>query len=513
MSNRRSSRRQASADRKRSFLENQIDWQIPRYADKPIEPLSSDQIEAIHQASLDILENTGILFLNEEALDVLEEAGCDVDRSTQNVRMDRAWVEQQVSLAPASFDVLPRNPDRKVTFGKGHFLFSPVASPPNVLDRKTGRRAGNYQDFTDFIKLAQSFNCLHALTGYPVEPVDVHASVRHLHCVRDMLVLTDKVVHAYSLGKERIEDAVELVRIAAGLTMEEFVEQPRMFTNINSSSPLKHDYPMLDGAMRMAKLNQPVFITPFTLAGAMAPVTVAGAIVQQNAESLAAISLLQTVRAGSPVVYGAFTSNVDMRSGAPAFGTPEYVRAMQISGQMARYYDLPWRGSNANASNAPDAQAMWESAFSLNAVMAGHASFVFHGAGWLEGGLSASKEKMVMDCEMLQQLIHLQREIPFDLDDLAVDAISEVGPHGHFFGCEHTQSRYKTAFYSPLLSDWSNYESWQEKGSVWAHERAEKAAEQILDEYQAPPLDEAILEELDAFVAKRVEEGGAPTDF
>ena len=208
---------------------------------------------------------------------------------------------------------------------------------------------------------------------------------------------------------------------------------PRLFTNINSSSPLKHDYPMLDGAMRLARLKQPVFITPFTLAGAMAPVTMAGAVVQQNAESLACIALLQQINPGTPIVYGAFTSNVDMKTGAPAFGTPEYIRAMQMSGQMARYYNVPWRGSNANAANAPDAQAMWESAFSLNGVISGHANFIYHAAGWLEGGLSASMEKFVLDCEMLQQILYLQRPVEINSDALAVDAIAEVGPHGHFF--------------------------------------------------------------------------------
>ena len=215
-----------------------------------------------------------------------------------------------------------------------------------------GRRVGNHQDYQSLIKLSQSFNCIHAITGYPVEPVDIHASVRHLHCIYDMLTLSDKVIHAYSLGKERVEDVVEMTRIASGLEHDEFFSTPRLFTNINSSSPLKHDYPMLDGAMRLARLKQPVFITPFTLAGAMAPVTMAGAVVQQNAESLACIALLQQINPGTPIVYGAFTSNVDMKTGAPAFGTPEYIRAMQMSGQMARYYNVPWRGSNANAANA-----------------------------------------------------------------------------------------------------------------------------------------------------------------
>ena len=341
----------------------------------------------------------------------------------------------------------------------------------------------------------------------------MHASIRHLYCLYDKLTLTDKVVHAYSLGEERVEDAMEMVRIAGGYTHAEFDASPKMFTNINSSSPLKHDLPMLDGAMRFARRGQPVVIAPFTLAGAMAPVTIAGAIVQQNAECLAAIALLQAIKPGAPVVYGAFTSNVDMKTGAPAFGTPEYVRAMQISGQMARFYGLPWRGSNANAANAPDAQAVWESAFSLQGTCSGGANVIFHAAGWLEGGLSASYEKFIIDCEMLQQIIYAQKPIPLDTADLALEAIADVGPNGHFFGTDHTQERYKTAFYNPILSDWSNYESWEEAGAVWTHDRANKTYKKILEEFEAPALDVAIHDELQEFIERRVREGGAPTDF
>ena len=219
---------------------------------------------------------------------------------------------------------------------------------------------GNRKDYQNLLRLAQSFNCIHFTGGHPVEPVDLHASTRHLDALFDMLTLTDKLVHAYSLCKERMVDAIEMVRIAAGLDDEAFDAAPRMFTNINSASPLKHDWPMLDGAMRLAKRNQLVIVTPFTLSGAMAPVTLAGALAQQTAECLAALALLQVVRPGAPVAYGSFTSNVDMKSGAPAFGTPEYVRATQISGQLARRYKLPWRASNANATNCADAQATWE---------------------------------------------------------------------------------------------------------------------------------------------------------
>ena len=497
----------------RSFLADQLDWAPPRYSDSPIEPIDADGVAAIHDASMRVLEDIGILFLNDTALDILAKEGCSVDYSTKQVRMDRDWVIQQVARAPSHITITPRNPDRTITFGGRHFNFGQVASPPNVMDIDHGRRPGTRTDFQNFIKLAQSYNCIHFSCGYPVEPLDMHPSVRHLDCLYDKLVLTDKVVHAYSLGTERIEDAMEMVRIAAGLTHEEFDASPRMFTNINSTSPLKHDWPMLDGAMRMAARGQMVVISPFTLAGAMAPVTIVGAIVQQNAEALGAIALLQSVRAGAPVMYGAFTSNVDMKTGAPAFGTPEYMRAMQISGQMARHYNLPFRASNANAANAPDAQAIWESAFSLQGSCSGGANLIYHAAGWMEGGLSASFEKFIIDCEMLQQIIYAQKPIIVDDATLAVSAIDEVGPHGHFFGCEHTQERYREAFYTPLLSDWRNYETWQEAGSLWAHQRANTQFKQVLNEYTPPPMDPAIHDELLDFIDRRKAEGGAPTDF
>ena len=491
----------------------QAPWTIPQNRDRPVEPLDQEGIERIHNGAMRILEEIGILFLNEEALRILKDAGCDVDMSSQRVRMDRAFVMEQVGKAPQTFEIVPRNPDHRVSVGGDSMIFVNVSSPPNAMDRERGRRPGDRESFRDLLKFTQYFNCIHLAGGYPVEPVDLHPSVRHLDAIYDKLLLTDKVVHAYSLGRERVEDAMEMVRIAAGLSPEEFDATPRMYTNINSSSPLKHDWPMLDGAMRLARRGQPVIVTPFTLSGAMAPVTIAGAVAQQTAEALCAIALLQCVKPGAPVVYGSFTSNVDMKSGAPAFGTPEYMRATQISGQMARYYGLPLRASNACAANAPDAQAAWESAFSLWACVTAKANIVYHSAGWLEGGLTASYEKFVIDCETLQQVVHYMQPVPTTEDDIAVDAIADVGPRGHFFGAEHTQARYETAFYSPFLSDWRNYENWAMSGAVETPERATAIWKNILAEFEPPPLDPAIEEELRDFVERRKREGGAPTDF
>jgi len=491
----------------------QTPWRLPVNTDRPTEPLTAEGVAAIHDTAMRVLEEIGVEFLNDEARDHLRRAGCEVEGD--NVRMDRGFVMEQVAKAPAAFDITPRNPAHRVRMGERHMAFVNVSSPPNCMDMDRGRRVGDMESFRDFVKLTQYFNCIHVAGGYPVEPVDVHASVRHLDCLYEKLTLTDKVVHAYSLGPERVDDVLEMARIASGLDAEAFFAEPRLFTNINSSSPLKHDWPMLDGAMRFARRGQPVVVTPFTLAGAMAPVTMAGAVAQSVAEALAAVALLQAVRPGAPCVIGTFTSNVDMRSGAPAFGTPEYMRATQMTGQMARFYGLPLRASNACASNAPDGQAMWESMNSLWAAVQAGANLVYHAAGWLEGGLIASYEKFVMDCEVLQQIQRYFEPALTDVspDSLAFDAMAEVGPQGHFFGATHTQSRYQDAFYAPFLSDWRNYEAWSQAGGAWTEERANRTWKAILAEYEKPPMEEATREELADFVARRKREGGAPTDY
>lgn len=491
----------------------QTPWTIAQLTDAPTEPLRPEGVLAIDNGAMRVLEEIGIDFLHEGAKAHLKAAGADVDPFSDRVRFDRDMVREFVAKAPREFTITPRNPERALRIGGLNQVNVNVSSPPNCSDLDRGRRVGDRESFRDLIKLTQYFNCIHMAGGYPVEPVDIHASIRHLICIQDKLMLTDKVVHAYSLGTERIVDAMEMVRIAAGLTHEEFDAAPHMYTNINSSSPLKHDWPMLDGAMRLAARGQPVIVTPFTLSGAMAPVTLAGAVTQQTAEALACIVLLQQIKPGVPVVMGSFTSNVDMKTGAPAFGTPEYMRATQMSGQMARFYGLPLRASNACAANCPDAQAAWESAFSLWACTSAHANIVYHAAGWLEGGLCASYEKFVMDCETLQQIQSYLRPVGVTEADVAVDAIAEVGPTGHFFGCQHTQDRYETAFYSPFLSDWRNFETWEEGGSTQTPERANKLWKQILAEYEPPEMDVAIAEELDDFVQRRIAEGGAPTDF
>ncbi|MEM0922063.1 MAG: trimethylamine methyltransferase family protein [Pseudomonadota bacterium] len=494
---------------------SQRPWGQPRMIDAPTCPLEPEGVAKIDDAAMRILEDIGIDFLHPDACAHLKAAGATVEG--ERVRMGRDMVRELVAKAPSEFTLSSRNPERQLRIGGNWQANVNVSSPPNVSDLDRGRRVGDMESFRDLIKLSQYFNCIHILGGYPVEPADVHPSIRHLECIREKLKLSDKVVHTYALGVERVEDALEMVRISCGISREEFDQSPYIYTNINSTSPLKHDWPMLDGAMRLAKRGQMVSVTPFTLSGAMAPVTLAGAIAQQTAEALAAIVLLQWINPGCPVVMGSFTSNVDMKSGAPAFGTPEYMRATQMSGQMARHYGLPLRASNANAANVPDAQASWESAFSLWATTSSRTNMIYHAAGWLEGGLCASYEKFVMDCELLQQIDAYNQPVGITEEDLAVDAIAEVDAFPpssrHFFGAQHTQDRYTTAFYSPFLSDWTNFKGWEEAGSVRTPARANAIWKKILAEFEPPKMDQAIAEELDAFVDRRIAEGGQPTDF
>jgi trimethylamine--corrinoid protein Co-methyltransferase len=510
---RRAGGRAGNQARAGSAVIDQMPWRIPVNPDAPTEPLDAEGVQRIHQTAMRILKEIGIEFLNPEAVGHLQAAGCLVNGT--NVRMDEDFVMEMVARAPETFTITPRNPAREIVMGGRHMVFVNVSSPPNAWDLERGKRAGDFETFKEFLKLTQYFNCIHVAGGYPVEPIDLHPSIRHLDCLYEKLTLTDKVVHAYSLGAERVEDVMEMTRIAGGLSEAEFTAKPRMYTNINSVSPLKHDFPMLDGAMRLARRGQPVIVTPFTLAGAMAPVTMAGAVALSLAEGLAAIALLEYIAPGCPVAIGTFTSNVDMKSGAPAFGTPEYMRATQMTGQLARFYKLPLRSSGVCAANVPDGQSVWETSNSLWAAVQSRSNMVYHAAGWLEGGLIASPEKFVMDCEVLQMIQRYFEEATYATtdDDLAFEAIREVGPGGHYFGCQHTQDRYQNAFYAPFVSDWRNYEAWHADGAVWTSERAHRIFKQILAEFEPPQMNGDHQEELRRFVARRKQEGGAPTDF
>jgi trimethylamine---corrinoid protein Co-methyltransferase len=485
----------------------------PKLPFAPLDLVSRDELESIHQAAIEGLKEIGVDFLHDGARAMLSEAGADVDSASRRVRFDPALVEAHIGLAPKEFPLHARNPARNLMIGGRHVAFGSVASAPNSFDRAGGRRPGNKRDFQNFIRLGQSFDAIHFWGGYPVEPIDIHASVRHLDALFDMLTLSDKPIHAYSLGRERNLDAIEMVKIARGIDDETLEREPSLFTVINSSSPLRLDTPMLEGIIQMARRNQVVVLTPFTLAGAMAPVTLAGALAEQHAEALAGLVMTQVARPGAPFVYGGFTSNVDMKSGAPAFGTPEYMKTAIVGGQLARRLGLPYRSSNANAANSLDAQAAYESVFSLWGAIMGGVNFLMHGAGWMEGGLQASFEKMALDADLLAMVAEFLKPLKVDEAELALEAMREVGPGGHFFGAEHTQSRYRTAFFPPMISDWRNHESWREAGAPTALDAAERIVAERLRDFVAPPLEAERLEALTAFVARRKAEGGAPTDF
>jgi trimethylamine--corrinoid protein Co-methyltransferase len=479
----------------------------------PTRLVSDDELESIHVASLRVLRDIGVDVLHEGARKIMKEHGAAVREGVERVHFDSDMILELIAHAPSEFTVHARNPAHNVRFGGNNVTIAMMASAPNCSDIDSGRRPGNQADYRNFLRLAQMHNIIHCMGGYPVEPIDIHPSVRHLECIRDLATLTDKAFHIYSLGKERNVDGIEIARIARGISREQMLDEPSVFTIINTNSPLKLDVPMMEGIIQMSSAGQVVVVTPFTLSGAMAPVTIAGALVQQNAEALAGIAFSQMVRKGAPVAYGGFTSNVDMKSGAPAFGTPEYMKAQLIGGQLARRYNVPYRTSNTCAANTVDAQAAYESVFSLWGAIQGGGNMMMHAAGWLEGGLRCSYEKTILDIDMLQMVAEFLTPLDLSDDALGFEAIRDVGPGGHFFGTQHTQNRYKTAFYSPIVSDWRNFETWAEAGSPTAVEKANRVWKERLATYEKPHMDPAIAEELDAFVEKRRLEGGAPTDF
>ncbi len=500
-------RRRPRAARQSGALHQAPFGQVPR-AYSPIEVLSADHLEAIHLSALKVLSTVGMRVLELTARDRYRAAGAEVHG--ENVRFDPAMVMERLATVPAEFTLAARNPARSLRLGGAEHVFASVGGPAYVMDNDRGRRDGTFAEMCDFLKLIQQINVIHQEGGGPFEPLDLPAHTRHLDIYLAQITLLDKNWQTQTLGRLRTMDGIEMGAMALGLTVDDLAATPALLGIINTNSPLQLDVPMAEGLMTLAEHGQVNVITPFTLAGAMSPVTLAGALVQQHAEAMAGIVLTQIVRPGVPVMYGGFTSNVDMRSGAPAFGTPEYTKAAQASGQLARRIGVPFRSSNVCAANEVDAQAAYESQMALwGALMAG-AHLVEHAAGWLHGGLTASFEKLILDAEMLQMMEAYFQPIVVTPDTLAIETIAEVGPGGHFFGTPHTMERYETAFYAPILSNWDNHPQWLEKGGVQARERANRVWKQMLGDYEQPPLDPAIRESLCAFVDRRKAEGGAP---
>jgi trimethylamine--corrinoid protein Co-methyltransferase len=471
---------------------------------EPVRMLSDDHVEHLHRSSLQLLATSGMRVLHDGARQRLAAAGCAVDELI--VRFDPEMVEATVALAPSTFTLRARNPEHDLVIGGRNVAFTSVGGPAFVSDSVRGRRPGTHAEQQEYLRLIQALGIVHQEGGGPFEAMDLPPETRHLNLCHSLIRMLDKNWQGIALGRDRASDCIDMAAMALGTDRDGLAERPALLSIVNTNTPLTLDIPMAEGLIELSGAGQAVCITPFTLAGAMAPATLAGALVLQNAEVLAVATLTQLVRPGAPVVYGSFTSNVDMRSGSPAFGTPEYTKAAQASGQLARRYGLPFRSSNTTAANTVDAQAAYESAMSLWGAIMGGANLVNHAAGWLEGGLTASFEKLIIDAEMLQMMAEYLQPIVVDDDSLGLDAIAAVGPGGHFFGSPHTMERYETAFYSPLVSDWRNFETWFEAGAVDATQRAHVIWKELLEHSESPVLDPAIDEELTAFVARRTAE-------
>jgi trimethylamine--corrinoid protein Co-methyltransferase len=469
----------------------------------PLELLSGEQLERILVAAFRILEEAGLEIRSTAAREVFRNAGALVDEETQMVRLGREIVLAQLARAPERFVLRARNPERHLHVGDNVVNFGPVNGAPNIRDLESGRRYGDIEAFRNILKLTHRLGILHWQGGIVVEPVDVPVAVRHLATYQAHIECSDIVWAARGIGGIQAEDAIAMSAIEHGCTREELATRPTLMTVTNVNSPRRVDEEILDNIMVMARHGQCVVITPFTLMGAMAPVTLAGALVQQTAEALAVVALCQLIRPGAPCVMGGFTSNVDMRTGSPAFGTPEYVHAVIAGAQIGRRLKLPVRTSAVNASPMVDAQSTYETAFSLQAAILSHSHLINHAAGWLEGGLSASLEKIVVDAELLRNWAEILKPISFSDDDLAVEAIKDVAVGGHFFGASHTLARYESAFYRPLLSDWSNFENWRDAGSRNATDRATGIWKKMLAEYVPPPLDPGVKEAISDYVMRR----------
>ncbi len=486
-----------------------------RTLENPFEPLrvlSDDQVDHLHTTAVRYLADEGLKVLLPEARAVYAAGGAVVDEQSMMVRLDPESVAAAVSSAPRSFVVHAPGPQFDVAVGGASVAMVPVGGPPFVSDLRHGRRAGTLADQENFLRLTQCFDVL-AAAAPCVEPTDVPLDVRHLRSGLATLTLCDKVPFLYARGRGRVRDGIDLIKLRWGIESdEEFAAAPRCWTNINVNSPRQLDGPMSMAIIDFARLGQPCVMTPFTLAGAMAPVTLSGALVLQHLEALAAVTLSQLTKPGAPVLYGAFTSNVDMRSGSPAFGTPEAFKAALASGQLARHIGIPWRSSGSSASNAVDAQAGYETMMNTFGALLGGANWIQHAAGWQEGGLTASFEKFIVDVEMCQMIAETFTPVASGEADLGLDAITGVGPGGHFFGSPHTIERFETAFYQPLVFARSNFEQWTENGSQRTDTRAATVWERYLADYEAPLIDDGTVSAMEDFVERRIREGGAAPD-
>jgi len=484
---------------------------------KPVEILTEEGIELIHRASMRLLKEVGILIVDyPPATETFRAHGALIERVDKTdaggatiagdlVRMDDETLMHFVRQAPATFTQLARNPANSLAFGGNHTIFAPVYGPPFVGDLENGRRRATIEDFRNFAKLTYMAEHLHHAGGTLCEPNDIDTRERHLDMLLAHLTLNDKAFMGSVTHADNARDTVTMSEIVFGA--EAIRENPATISLINASSPMRFDDRMFGALEVYARARQAVLVTPFIIAGAMSPSTMAATVAQQNAEALFGICYAQMLNPGTPCVYGSFLANIDMKSGAPCFGTPEDALALYAGAQMARHYHLPYRsGGNFTASRIPDAQAGYESAGTMWPTLHAGTNFVLHAAGWLEGGLIAGYEKFVLDLEICGMMARLVNGISLTDEDFAWDAYAETGPGQHFLGAQHTMRHYDTAFFQHKVFSMDNYEKWEAEGSRDSYKRANAVWKRMLKEYQPPPLDPAMTEELNAFAGQRRQE-------
>jgi trimethylamine--corrinoid protein Co-methyltransferase len=469
---------------------------MPRY-----EILSEDALEVLDRGWRRIVSEIGIEFLLPEAVELFRAAGQTVEDENR-VRFDPDFILEQVAKAPSEFELQARNPANSLTIGGDNMAFAPVYGCPFIREGDV-RRDAKMADFENLVKLSQVFTELDSPGGTICEPEDRPLDSRHLDMVYALQTLSDKPYMGSVTSGPNAADTIRMGEIMFG-GREAIERAPVSISLINVNSPLRYDDRMLSAMFEYVKAGQAVVITPFLLMGAMSPVSLPATLVQQMAEALAGIALAQLIRPGSPVVFGSFLSNTDMQSGSPSFGTPESGIGVLCTGQIARHFNLPWRGGGAlNSSTVVDAQAAYESLMTFLPTFLAGANFVMHSAGWLEGGLVSCYEKFIVDIELLKELKHEFTPVVFDDDALAFGAHIEVGPGGHFLGAVHTLERFRECFYRPMLSTTDNFDRWTRRGSKDTTERASEIWREKLESYEAPPLDEAIRDELKEFVDRR----------
>ncbi|MEO0371144.1 MAG: trimethylamine methyltransferase family protein [Pseudomonadota bacterium] len=468
------------------------------------EPMSLEEVERIDAASMNILENVGVVFRDDIAIEDWKRAGADV-RDGDRVHLDRGMVRELIATIPETFTYHARNPANNLPFGRDHAMFVPMTGAPYLRDLDDERRNPLLEDLANFHKLANMLPAMHSSAHHIVEPYDHPISQRHLRITYSSMKHSDKTFMGMTTSPKNAEDVLDMCAILFG---EEFLEtHPVVTGNCNGNSPLVWDETML-GAMRaFNRRNQPVLCSPFVLGGANTPASVAPTVAQLNAEALSALAYTQVVRKGCPAIYGHYLSTVSMKSGAPMAGTPEISLMNMMIGQMARFYGVPWRSSNTlGGAKTLDAQAGYESATTLMALQMAGTNYMWHSAGWNEAGMHCSMAKFVIDAEQCAMAYRMAEGVRWDDFDEAVAAVSDVGPGGHYLGHPHTLENFQRAFFMPELFDNNSIEQWAAEGAVEANERALIYTRNLLNAYEEPKLDDGVNEALLDYIARRERE-------